>query len=248
MSDAPYDELADTYEKTINERSDRACIFLPSARHYLGELGGLDVLDLACGAGFFTRPIKRWGARKVVGVDLSREMIALAKAEEAKHPLGIAYREGDVATLGVLGAFDVVFAGFLLHYSPTVDALRAMCRNIAANLKPGGRFVAFNENPHRPLHADGKYDVVSEAEGPIRDGVKIWRRHVEGGRVILSFHHHHYEPATYGAALAEAGFRDVAWKPFVKSPKADEGFPPGYWDEFCGDFSVRVLTARKEDR
>jgi toxoflavin synthase len=42
------------------------------------------VLDLACGEGFYTRLLRQTGAGRVVGVDLSAGMIALARQEEAR--------------------------------------------------------------------------------------------------------------------------------------------------------------------
>lgn len=45
----------------------------------LGDVKGLRVLDLACGNGHYTRIIFERGAKEVDGVDLSSEMIHLAK-------------------------------------------------------------------------------------------------------------------------------------------------------------------------
>jgi ubiquinone/menaquinone biosynthesis C-methylase UbiE len=46
----------------------------------LGDISGKDVLDLACGEGFFTRLIKQKTTGKVYGVDISENMISLAKS------------------------------------------------------------------------------------------------------------------------------------------------------------------------
>jgi ubiquinone/menaquinone biosynthesis C-methylase UbiE len=44
---------------------------IPDHLALLGDVTGLSVLDLACGDGFYTRRIKKAGADRVVGVDLS---------------------------------------------------------------------------------------------------------------------------------------------------------------------------------
>jgi len=59
-----------------------------SLRQRLGDLAGLSVLDLACGDGMGTRLLKRWGAARVVGVDISAQMIALARQREDAEPMG----------------------------------------------------------------------------------------------------------------------------------------------------------------
>ena len=46
--------------------------------HLLGDLHGKAVLDLACGEDFYTRFLKRGGAARAMGVDLSQRMIDLA--------------------------------------------------------------------------------------------------------------------------------------------------------------------------
>lgn len=48
----------------------------------------------------------------------------------------------DVAEMPELGTFDLAVAMYLLHYATTEDELTAMCRNTAADLRPGGRLVA----------------------------------------------------------------------------------------------------------
>src|SRR5262245_36371821 len=57
----------------------------------IGDVAGKSVLDLACGGGGFTRRFKERGADRVVGVDISAEMLNLARAEEARDPRGIEY-------------------------------------------------------------------------------------------------------------------------------------------------------------
>jgi toxoflavin synthase len=233
-----YDSLAGAYTRLNTERPDRACIMVPTAQKYLGAVSG-DVLDLACGSGFYTRQLKAWGARSVLGVDISAEMIRLAEAEDVD---GVQYLAADVATMGVLGSFDLAFAGFLLHYAPNVDGLRAMCAGIAANLKSGSRLVAFNENPYFPVHTTEKYSVQARALGPIEDGVVIERTHFRNGKKDFSFRHFHYEPETYAAALRDAGFIDVQWGPFVMGDGAEAGVGKGFWDEYVsGEFSIAVL-------
>lgn len=68
-----YDNLLekekDTYQKSL---------VLPNLLRLLAIKNGETILDLACGQGFFTREFSRLGA-KVIGVDVSNELIDLAK-------------------------------------------------------------------------------------------------------------------------------------------------------------------------
>lgn len=135
-----------------------------------------------------------------------------------------------------------MFAGFLLHYSSSVDQLKKMCRSISDNLGSGGRLVAFNENPASPVHDGIKYGVEVAASGEVRDGAKITRTHYVGERKDFSIEHYHFEPETYRHALELAGFSQIEWMQFVGSAGA---IADDYWRDYLHDFSIAVLLARK---
>jgi SAM-dependent methyltransferase len=59
----------------------------PRLRAMLPALRGLRVVDLGCGAGWFCRWARAQGAARVVGVDVSRRMLARAAAAGA-DPFG----------------------------------------------------------------------------------------------------------------------------------------------------------------
>jgi ubiquinone/menaquinone biosynthesis C-methylase UbiE len=83
----------------------------------VGALDGQRVQDLACGFSFYTRLLKQHSAAQVIGVDISPEMIRLAREYEQKEPLSIAHQVGDAVTLPQLGPFDLVTAVYLLTYA-----------------------------------------------------------------------------------------------------------------------------------
>src|SRR5262245_66583482 len=82
-----YDEYAQT---ATLKRAESYTFF-----RMVGALDGQRVLDLACGFGFYTRLFKQRGAAQVVGVDISPEMIRLARKQEQAEPLGITLSVGD---------------------------------------------------------------------------------------------------------------------------------------------------------
>src|SRR5262245_57819590 len=86
-----YDDYARTATIRLTERN--------TMLRMLGELDGQHVLDLACGFGYYTRLLKELGATQVIGVDISPEMIRLARAQEQMAPLGLTYQVGDALTL-----------------------------------------------------------------------------------------------------------------------------------------------------
>ncbi len=99
---------------------------------------GRSLLDVGCGPGNITADLAdRLGTGAVVGVDLSEEVIELAKGQyqNAGHP-NLAFEVANVYELDFSeGRFDVVYAHQVLqHLSQPVEALREMRRVLA----PGG--------------------------------------------------------------------------------------------------------------
>lgn len=201
----------------------------------LGDLSGKSVLDLACGEGFYTRFLRRAGAGRTVGVDLSRGMIDLALEEERRQPLGIEYLQRDAASLDLGAGFDLVVAAYLLNYAHDYDALLGMCRAVARHLPSGARFVTVNNHPAHPRERFGnsrKYGFTKRADAPLAEGVPVaYVFHLEGGQSV-EITNYHLAIATHERALREAGFREVAWHGPTLAPGAGDGHPPGYWDEF----------------
>jgi 2-polyprenyl-3-methyl-5-hydroxy-6-metoxy-1,4-benzoquinol methylase len=141
--------------------------------------------------------LRRHGAARVIGADISEGMIALAREEEAREPLGIEYMKVAVEDLGVVGKFDVVSAVYLLHYAPTREHLAAMCRTIAANIQPGGRLVAMNSNfgPGVPVDMP-RYGWKPLGPKPIEEGM-AYRLTFLQGPDSFEIQNYYYSHATY---------------------------------------------------
>lgn len=179
----------------------------------LGDVAGKAVLDLACGEGYYTRQLRERGAARVVGVDISPAMIALAGAEEVRRPLGIEYRIEDAARYEPAEPFDVVVAAYLLNYARSTDELLALCRAVARALKPGCRFVSVNDNPAQPLErfaCTREHGLTKSITGALREGAPIHVTLYLEDRSIC-FDNYHFSPLTYERALHSAGFRTVRW-------------------------------------
>ena len=84
--------------------------------------------------------MKEKGASKVVGIDISNEMIEEAiKVEKSSDP--IIYKVADAKTFQESCDFDLVTTQYLFPYASTKDDLLKMCQSAFKALKPGGSFV-----------------------------------------------------------------------------------------------------------
>ncbi|HKV84776.1 MAG TPA: class I SAM-dependent methyltransferase, partial [Ktedonobacterales bacterium] len=145
MSDAPYDDYAEWYDRYVRDEAIYRDVVLPSMLALIGEVAGEKVLDLACGQGWLTRELARREAR-MTGVDVSAELLALARRYEAEEPLGITYIQDDAQTLSRIeaGAFAGVVSTLALMDIPDLEATLRATRRV---MRPGGWLVISLTHP-----------------------------------------------------------------------------------------------------
>ena len=177
------------------------------------------VLELACGSGFYTYHFLKWGANSVTGADISPVMIAEAKRlapADMTGTVGFKLADCSKATSYEEGPFDLVFGAWLLNYAPDRAGLVDMFRNIAVNLKGGGRFVGITvpptQDPAGSIEAEYQlrpppegsgflvYHVVKEVEGGV-----YFHVHGDTKAGAVDFDCYHLRKDVYESAAREAG-------------------------------------------
>ncbi len=215
-----YDVIAADY-KRAKQQPWRYFVERYTFLRLLGEIAGLSVLDLACGEGYYTRELRVRGAARVIGVDLSAGMIDLARQEEARHPLGIAYHVADARALDGAETFDLVVAAYLLNYASTRHELQQMCAAVARMLRPGGRFVTVNNNPDQDpsnFKASQKFGFVKSTPGTLQEGAHIIYTIFQDDR-SFDITNYWLSTATHEECFRAAGLRDVRWHRPQVSPE-----------------------------
>ena len=137
---AAWDENASTWAAEVRAGHDRIHEVFTSPRflEFVPDLAGLSVIDLGCGEGRHTRLFAKRGAQ-MTGVDISPRMLELARAEEAREPLGIRYQLESSAGLRSFAdhSFDAAVSSMALMDTPDFPAV---AREVFRVLRPGGGF------------------------------------------------------------------------------------------------------------
>lgn len=109
---------------------------------------GAKVLDLACGTGYYSKKFLEWGAKQIVGVDISKGMVDAANATSTDLD-GLSFHVADcsVPIRYEGGPFDVVFGAWLLNYASNGKEMANMFRNASVNLKRSGHFIGVTPPP-----------------------------------------------------------------------------------------------------
>jgi demethylmenaquinone methyltransferase/2-methoxy-6-polyprenyl-1,4-benzoquinol methylase len=140
-------------------------------REIPARLAGCEVLEVACGTGYWTERIAAT-AKRIVATDLAPEPMAIARAKAYACP--VQFREADAYALGdAVGSFDGAFAGFWWSHVP-LSRRRAFLASLHGRLRPGARVVMFDNR-----YVDGVQRIVAtDAEGNtyqqrrLRDGTE----------------------------------------------------------------------------
>ncbi len=130
----------------------------PSA---LAELRpGMTVVDLGSGAGFdaFLALGKVGPTGRVIGVDMTDDMLALARQNaEKRGATNVEFRKGFIEKLPIeSGTVDYVISNCVINLSPDKAAVFG---EIARVLKPGGRFAVSDIVLLKPLSDELRRDV-----------------------------------------------------------------------------------------
>jgi len=166
------------------------------ARELIGKLrlsGDEKVLDIGCGDGKVTAEISlSLGQGKVVGIDSSEEMVALAASSfrSSSYP-SLSFELMDAANLTFHDEFDVVFSNAVLHW--VIDH-QPVLTGIFSSLKNGGRVLV------QMGGKDNAREVLSIIDRIISQDP--WHQFFHD----FSFPYGFYGPDEYRTWLVEAGF------------------------------------------
>ncbi len=183
---------------------------------------GQTVLDLGSGAGFdaFLAARAVGPAGRVIGVDMTPEMLAKARANAKAAGLGhVEFRLGEIEALPVAdGIVDVIISNCVINLCPDK---RPVYREAFRVLKPGGRIAVS--------------DVVARAALPeaVRDDLARYTGCVAGATP-------HDELL---AILSETGFTEI-----LVRPRGNSDAVIGSWDASLGlekQVFAAEVTARK---
>lgn len=188
------------------------------------------ILDVACGTASSTIPFAKRGYR-MVGVDRSRDMLAIAKAKAAASGLEIEFAQQDMrhlepAKLKTAKAFDLVICLYdSLNYITDPRELEAALPGFLAAVRPGGLFV-FDVNAARRLSLMTETSLFLEGPGwsfiernEYDPASYMWRIEVTGflrsrGNLYRRFREVHrersYSEKEMRAMLKRAGFETLA--------------------------------------
>lgn len=242
-----YDRL-NTADTPIRQYSEAYTI----RRHMAPLLDGKRALDAACSDGYFCRLMTGLGAREVVGVDLSPEMLRIARQDGIQS---IDYVEADVVNLPDFDPFDIVLGSYVLNYARDVETLNRMCQRLFDGITPGGQFFCFVDHPDFDYRGDAdfaRYGLTKYRKGPAEDAEIInfqWHAQDHGQQVRqIHFDGVYFTRQALEKALAGAGFTGIRLHEPEVDPEGRAALGSAFWQRFLDGPPYVFLQAEKPHR
>lgn len=199
----------------------------PCIQELLPDLRGKSILDFGCGTGIFTFLLEKYYPSKIIGIDLSEEMlkIAIAKGEEKKS--SAQFVQGDASKLVNYfdETFDLVFSSTTTHYLTNLEELFTSIRRV---LKEDGTCIlsiihpvysAFYPIEHGDAFPTDDEWVVRYLDHSKRAYIQPWIEYNDNFDNQLS-RSYHYTFSDYVNAILKAG---------LQIREIREPMPPNSW-------------------
>ena len=106
-----YAKRANEYER-IYQKSERQADLAVLKRLCADSLAGQDILEIACGTGYWTHPVS-WTARSILATDINEETLAMARTKQYRCKVG--FQQADAFNLASLDRNDFS-AGLAMHW------------------------------------------------------------------------------------------------------------------------------------
>ena len=138
-----YGHYADTWAARLRSKNNFSHTYLEKPAMYkkIPPLKGKRVLCVGCGTGEECDYIHSLGVKEVVGIDISKSLIAYA---QKSYP-SLDFRVMDMEKMNFpVNSFDFVYSSLALHY---VKNWSKTLTNVYKILKPGGLFLFSTHHP-----------------------------------------------------------------------------------------------------
>lgn len=138
---ASYEQFAMIYDSALNELPYEAWLMYIESIFKKFNLKPELILDLGCGTGSMTNLMAKKGY-ELIGIDLSEDMLAIARDKAKDENLEVMYLNQDMTELDLFGTVDAIISvGDALNYITLDEDLKKTFEKVNLFLNPGGLFI-----------------------------------------------------------------------------------------------------------
>jgi ubiquinone/menaquinone biosynthesis C-methylase UbiE len=173
----------------------------------IGDVEGMDVLELGCGGGQNAIVLAKWGAKSVKALDQSTNQLEYARKLADSQKVGVEFLEGSMEDLSMLNdtSVDLIISSHALSY---VENLESVLTESYRVLRKPGRIVICILHPLMPVVWEAmEEDRLEKVRSYFSDERDIWSWEDNKGEKIASFGSTYYRFEQIINGLITAGFQ-----------------------------------------
>jgi ubiquinone/menaquinone biosynthesis C-methylase UbiE len=173
----------------------------------IGEVKGLDILEVGCGGGQNSIVLAKWGARSVIGLDQSERQIEYAEQLAKNVGVEVQFVKSDMEDMSILqdSSFDLIVSMHAMNYASDIQKVFNECSRL---LRHGGRFVTCMTHPIWLVFGEAmEMKDLSKIVNYFQDEIDVWDWADDDGESIATFESTGWRLGQIINGLLAAGFR-----------------------------------------
>lgn len=248
-TETSWGKVADWYDEMLEEKDNtyQKNVILPNILRLMTIKKDEFILDLACGTGFFSREFLKMGG-KVIGADISVELIEIAKEKSPKEIRYFASSADDLSGIKN-GSIDKIAVILAIQNIENIPGVFSECDRV---LKNGGKiFLVMNHPVFRiPKQSSWGFDEKSKTQYRRMDEymseskTKIeMHPSKDNGEQTVSFHR---PLQVYFKALKKNGFCVTGLEEWISDKKSQPGPHAESEDKARKEFPMFLFVEAKK--
>lgn len=247
-----WNSMAEAYELFNNSKDSYSYhIEWPCIKRLLPELEKKTIVDLGCGTGIFTFLLERFGPEKIIGIDLSEEMLKIAKVKAGMTASKAEFITYDAAKcMDVINSpADFIFSSTMSHY---VENIEELFENVSGSLKKGGESIFSIIHPlysamypvqHGDTFPADEDWTVRNLDNSIRSYIQPWLEYNDDYENHLSRSYHHTFSDYINAIIDSGLIVEKVCEPMA--PKEWQTTQPDRYEAFLQTPVYMIIKMRK---
>jgi ubiquinone/menaquinone biosynthesis C-methylase UbiE len=172
----------------------------------IGDVKGLDILEVGCGGGQNSIVLAKWGAKSVIGLDQSERQLEYARRLAESVDIDVQFIKSDMEAMSILegSSLDLIVSMHAMNYASDIQKVFNECSRL---LRPGGRLVTCMTHPIWLVFGEAmELNDLSKIVNYFKDEREVWDWVGYDGESIATFESTGWRLSQIINGLIAAGF------------------------------------------
>lgn len=216
-------EVAGWYDEVVsNDDSFQKNVILPSLLRIIGDAKGKNILDVACGQGYFAGALEKAGA-KVTAFDMGEDLVKIARSKNKNIDFRVLNAESFAADMK--GKFDIAICVLAIQ---NIENVKKVFENLKMVMNKNGKCILILNHPAFRIPKQSSWHNDNDAQYRRVDAYmtesKIKMDMTPGKKTDKTFTYSYHRPMQYYFKIfANSGFVVNRLEEWVSHKESEQG-------------------------